>query len=181
MPPEGSRATAIMDGMAGSSQGPKGAVNPLGLPGPRRLIWPVKESLVAYLAALPDAVLSGPHFEGGFPLEASCEEAGTIRSRGTIRLTAHEGQLDIVLRDLEVIHDGTTGTLSALTGLGASERCDIARLGPASRRGDLDVVDDVALTHEGAALFEGHYGAYTRMAPLTIERLPTSPGEPSEG
>ena len=102
MPPEGSRATAIMDGMAGSSQGPKGAVNPLGLPGPRRLIWPVKESLVAYLAALPDAVLSGPHFEGGFTLEASCEEAGTIRSRGTIRLTAHEGQLDIVLRDLEV-------------------------------------------------------------------------------
>lgn len=165
-----------MESVSATWRDPINADPPLGQPGPRRLVWPIKESLLLYLRALPDAVISGPHSENGFAFEASCDEAGVIRSHGTIRLTAHDGQLDIVLGDLEVVHDGVAGVLSARTDAETGERRDIARLGPVDRRGDLCIIDDVALTHEGATLFQGHYGAYTRMAPVTIFPQPTSVG-----
>lgn len=142
--------------------------SPWGEPGPRRLIWEVKPSLIAYLRAMPDAVISGPLTEHGFEFDASCDDAGVVLSLGRIRMTAHAGELDIVIRDLRVVHDGQAGTLSALTAIDSEERRDIARLGPVDHHGEAATIADVALTHEGAALFRGNYAPYTRMAPLIV-------------
>ncbi len=161
-----------MDSVSATTHDPDSRTprSPWGAPGPRRLIWEVKPSLIAYLRAVPDGVISGPLTEAGFAFDASCDDTGEILSHGRIRLTAHAGELDIVIGDLRVVHDGQTGALSALTAPDSEERRDIARLGPVDHHGEAATIADVALTHDGAALFQGNYAPYTRMAPLTITR-----------
>lgn len=142
--------------------------SPWGEAGPRQLVWAVKHSLIAYLRAMPDAVISGPLTADGFAFDASCDDAGVVLCRGRIRLTAHAGELDIAMGDLRIVHDGRTGILSALTTPDTDDRRDIARLGPVEHTGPIATIADVALTHEGAALFQGNYAPHTRMAPVSV-------------
>lgn len=143
---------------------------PFGPRGGRVVVWPIKQSLLDYVDAM-DGTATGRRGPEGFVFDGDCDGAQTLSCMGTVQLTAHGGRLDILMSDLRIVHDGTAGQLSAVVSAAPNaDRIEIARLGPLQDEGDALVLEDVALTHAGSALFQGNYAPHTRLDPLRVRR-----------
>ncbi|MHA7273738.1 HtaA domain-containing protein [Arthrobacter sp. TMT4-20] len=95
------------------------------LPSACELVWPIKASFLAYLAAMSDGryILSIPVTEdaGGFrfPSAHSGDQRVPARDtttsqqfRGSVEFRGHRGHLRVVICDPLLTHDGENGTLS---------------------------------------------------------------------
>lgn len=143
------------------------------------MTWAVRDSLVRYIGGAGGTIEVGPPAsatDAGFswPAARAHLDAATGVTRigldGWVRLSAHEGLLEVPLRDLElVIGDGAV-TLSTLPAVG---RPTIVVHG-ATRRVDAAegitawVVDEPALHADVVDWFGGQYPAGTPFAPLVI-------------
>jgi hypothetical protein len=137
------------------------------------LLWRIKDSLLDYLAGMPDASVGGTRqsdaSDAPFAFTESPESTASRPSYlGRIRITAHDGLMDIDLVDPVVVADGDRWIVTFRTPRG--ESLGVVRLTAVEERTERGLVlrrsNDVALLMDAAPLFGGNYAPYTRMAPL---------------
>ncbi|MEV1130479.1 HtaA domain-containing protein [Agromyces sp. NPDC049794] len=135
--------------------------------------WPIKESLLDYLAALEDATVEVDGAErttNGFHFPVDSSRADGASFQGTVRMTAHGGMLNVEIGFPQIVRVGSDVMLRVSTPSGA---IDLARIldYPADDALLLHsggVVADIALTTAGSALLGNVYGPWTRLAPMTL-------------
>lgn len=142
------------------------------------LRWAVRKSFLDYLGALDDTVVivegqvqDGVPEEFDFPLDLPVEPK-RIRTRGSVSITAHGGELTLKLVNPMLVLDG--GLLAVHVDRGSGSWIHLARA-----RTDVEDLRDavesetafteVLLTLEGSELFGQVYGPGFRLAPLRLE------------
>ena len=140
---------------------------------PSELCWAIRESFLEYVEALPDATIScsagAQRAEHGFTFPAAeiPETESSLRFVGEVRVSAHAGALNVVLRDPHIVVDDGGAWLEITTDTGRmrpARLLDAPSL-PVSERASFA---DVALTLDGASWLGGVYNPWTRVAPIVI-------------
>jgi hypothetical protein len=136
------------------------------------LTWGIKESFREYLEMLPDArteVSSGASLtaEGllAFPLERAVDVNGgtCFQFSGTVAITAHGGELSVVVSRPEVVLTGSGGRLRI-----SAREGDIAHLSDVTRSSHA-ITAVCELSAEGAIwLLAGYYQEGDLLDPITL-------------
>lgn len=151
---------------------------------PLGLTWGIKRSFIAYITNLPDGTVAAT---GGAavvestlfcfaPADSDYDAAlgtGVLRFRGDVRLGGHHGMLFVRILDPWIAFTGGRGVLSISTG--GSDPQDRIAVGFLHASAPREVEDhlvwedvEVAISPEGAELFDGQYAAQQPMDPLLI-------------
>ncbi|MET0886213.1 MAG: HtaA domain-containing protein [Mycetocola sp.] len=142
------------------------------------LVWGISESLIAYVEAVPDGIVTTCGIvvrdagEFHFPLASTdSTESGVtceLRFEGEVSLFAHRGALSILLSDPQLTSAGHEGTLSVRSLEGS--RIDIAHFGVVGAL--IDIPPTIPrLSESGSRFFEDNYPPGFAMGPFRLERF----------
>jgi hypothetical protein len=126
-----------------------------------------------YVLTLADAVIEAAggaeHQEEGFVFARGSASADRLNFRGRVRITAHEGAMDVLLADPSLIFEGNDAWLECTTKDG---RLRVVRLLDCPALETLAAgggeISDIALTMDGSAWLGDVYRPWKRMDPIVI-------------
>lgn len=137
------------------------------------LVWPLRNSFVAYIEALPDGIVqacSGARRRGrDFIFPGRRKAGGAFGFDGELHFAGHHGTLDITLESLEVQPDGENATLWTVV---SGFRMPMATMTGVQASGAVLLRSDaVKLTDDGAHVLGGVYAPGADLEPLTIRTV----------